>query len=108
MKHFSSPTTFDIILSPRGDGSEDDVQQSDASDTEGDAYHATWKGASSSITIGGGGGGRGGSGGGSRSSSEKKGRKWHLRCDTFSEFEYWVPVFIALTNSANSGERLFR
>ena len=101
MKHFSSSTAFDIVLSPRGDGFEDDAQQSDASDTEGEAHHAARKGTS----------------GGHRSPSRKgKGKEWHLRCDTFSEFEYWVPVFSALTSSANSadtfakpgGERLFR
>ena len=105
MKHFSSSTAFDIVLSPRGDGFEDDAQQSDASDTEGEAHHAARKGTS-------------GGGGGHRSPSSKrkgKGKEWHLRCDTFSEFEYWVPVFSALTSSANSadtfakpGERLFR
>jgi hypothetical protein len=111
MKHSSSSTTFDIILSPKGDDvmDDDDVSQSDVSDTEGDAYYANRKanggGSVISSSI--------------RSPGSKKkregGREWHLRCDTFSEFQYWVPLFTSLTSSTNTtdtlakpGERLFR
>eukprot|EP01036_Dinobryon_divergens_P031373 gene31373-40759_t len=76
MKHSSTSTTFEIILSPCGDVSEDDAPQSDVSDNESDV--ASRKGSSSG-------------GGGSRST--KLGKEWHLRCDTFKEFEYWVQVF---------------
>ena len=81
MKHASSSTTFDIVLSPLGDAPfsalEEDSHQPSVdvvSDYEGD-----------------------------KNKQKKNGRReWHLRCDTFSEFEYWVQVFGSLTIPATT------